>query len=169
MFSHGKLDEGTDFLLAQLRALPFEKALDWGCGAGVIGAALKLAHPEKHVDFVDSNVMALEATRRTLASNGFATDSVWPSDIFSDVHGRYDVIVSNPPFHKKLETDFSITERFLREAGEHLTGSGRLIIVANAFINYFPPLRESFGKVEVVAENTKFRVIEAKAPRIDTD
>ena len=161
VFSHGKLDEGTGFLLEQLGTLKFKRALDWGCGAGVIGTALKLAYSDSTVDFVDSNIMAIEATRRTLEKNGFKSEHVWPSDIFSDVDDSYDLIISNPPFHGDFKADFSPTQQFIREAQKYLNRSGSLIIVANAFINYFKDLRQCFREVEVLAENKKYRVIMA--------
>jgi 16S rRNA (guanine1207-N2)-methyltransferase len=161
VFSHGKLDEGTAFLLEHLKTLRFKRALDWGCGSGVIGGVLKLAYPDSTVDFVDSSIMAIESTRRTLAANGLESDRVWPSDIFSDIDAPYDLIVSNPPFHAELKADFSATQRFIREAGNYLTAPGRLVIVANAFINYFKDLRQCFKDVDVIAEDKRYRVIAA--------
>ncbi len=163
VFTHGRLDEGTRFLLDRIdpRALRFKKVLDLGCGAGVIGVALKLARPKKKVDFVDSNVMALEAARLTLEANGLDTDCVWPSDVFSDVRKRYDLIISNPPFHRGVRTEYSVAERLIREADRHLTSSGRLVVVTNAFLNYLPHFRQSFREVHVIAQNSRYRVIEA--------
>jgi len=161
VFSHGELDGGTALLLDLLEDVKFERALDWGCGAGVIGAALKLSQPKKGVDFVDTNIMAIEATRRTLEKNGLKSERVWPSDIFSDVSDTYDLIVSNPPFHAEIKADFSATHRFIKEARDYLDNSGRLVIVTNAFINYFRTLRRSFKNLRVIAENRKYRVIEA--------
>jgi len=163
VFSHGQLDEGTGALLAHLDAgrVTFKKALDFGCGAGVIGAALKLARPGKKVDLVDSNVMALEAARQTLKANSFGADCVWASDVFSDVPRRYDLIVSNPPYHAGLMTDFSVTERLIREANQHLTRSGRLVIVTNAFGKYAPHLRQHFGRVRMAGKKGHYRIIEA--------
>jgi len=162
VFSHGQLDAGTALLLEQLEGITFKRALDWGCGAGVVGTALKLAVPKGAVDFVDSGAPALEAARLTLRANGLADESVWASDGFSDVPGAYDLIVSNPPFHTGLKTDFAVTERFIEEAPQHLTRGGRLIVVANTFIKYTPIFRRSFSSMQVVAENSRYRVIVAE-------
>ena len=40
VFSHGRLDRGTALLLEHLDKLPSGHLLDFGCGAGVLGAAL---------------------------------------------------------------------------------------------------------------------------------
>jgi len=164
VFSHGRLDAGTGFLLDHLEPFRFETALDWGCGAGVIGTALALAHPDAHVHLVDSNAMAIESTRLTLDANGLRTDRVRPSDVFSDVDDRYDLIVANPPFHAGLPRDFSVPARLISEAGRHLTPAGRLVIVANAFINYLAPLRRRFRTVRVLAHDRRYRLIEARQP-----
>ena len=96
-----------------------------------------------------------------IEANEFATDCVWPSDVFSDVHKRYDLIISNPPFHAGLKADYSVTRRLICEANQHLTRSGRLVMVTSAFLNYFPHFRRSFSKVHVIAQNRRYRVIEA--------
>ena len=132
VFSHGQLDEGTGVLLAHLDAgrVTFKKALDFGCGAGVIGVALKLARPGK-------------------------------KDVFSHVTRRYDLIVSNPPYHAGLMTDFSVTERLIGEANRHLTRSGRLVIVTNAFGKYASHLRQHFARVRMAGKKGHYRIIEA--------
>ncbi len=163
VFSYGKLDSGTKFLLENLltSGLEFQSALDCGCGGGVIGTALKLIHPSRDIEFVDSNIMALESTRETLRRNDLEDCHVYPSDVFSDVRGQYDLIVSNPPYHTGLATDYSVTERLVGEANRYLTKSGRLMIVTNAFSKYASHLRNSFREVEMVARRRQYRVIVA--------
>jgi len=169
VFSHGRLDDGTRFLLDNLPPLRSRRALDWGCGCGVIGAALLLSDRAKQVDFVDSGVMSLEATRRTLAANGLEGEGVHASDVFSDVRGRYDLIISNPPFHSGQRTDFAVTENLVREARRHLTRAGRLLIVISSFIKCGPWFRESLGPHRIIADNGRFRIIEARRRRRPQD
>ena len=164
VFSYGKLDTGTGFLLEHLDPARPDTVLDWGCGAGVIGTAIALACPHARVDLVDSHVQAIASTRLTLEANGLPTDRVAASDVFDDVHGAYDLIVSNPPFHAGLSADFSVAERFLSGAGAHLTRRGRLVFVANTFIKYAPHLRRCFRRVRVLVEDERFRVVEAGNP-----
>jgi 16S rRNA (guanine1207-N2)-methyltransferase len=45
VFSHGRLDRGTELLLEHLDKLPSGHLLDFGCGAGVLGAAVKRRYP----------------------------------------------------------------------------------------------------------------------------
>jgi len=162
VFSHGELDPGTKFLLEALDKPVFRRALDWGCGSGVIGTYLQLLRPEASVDVVDSQAMALRSAAETWALNGFAPGRIAASDGFSDVRGTFDLIVTNPPFHAGVRTQLSVTERMIRESGRFLVPGGRLVLVANAFLPYPNVLRESFSDVRVLAENASYRVFEAK-------
>ena len=74
--------------------------------------------------------------------------------------------MSNPPFHSGRDADFTITESFIRGAPRHLARSGRLVLVANAFIDYFKHLRPSFRSVTTLAENSRYRVIQARRPAV---
>jgi len=47
VFAHGHLDAGTALLLEQLDDLPPGPILDFGCGAGVLGAALARHYPDQ--------------------------------------------------------------------------------------------------------------------------
>jgi len=163
VFAHGRLDEGTEFLLERLDPGTFGRALDWGCGGGVIGAALKLARPESVVRLVDSSAAAVEAARRTLAGLEFETDAVRPADGWRGVDGLFDLIVTNPPFHQGVETDRKATQQFLDGAHERLRKGGRLVVVANAFLPWAERLAGKFAKVETVARDRRWQLIEARA------
>jgi 16S rRNA (guanine1207-N2)-methyltransferase len=165
VFSYGRLDDGTRFLLDHLPAAALDRALDWACGAGAIGCALKLSRPEAVVDLVDSHVMAVESTRRTLAANGLDPERAWPSDGLSDITGRYDLIVTNPPFHAGHKTDHTVTDRLIRQAGRHLTSRGRLVLVTNAFLKTEHLLRNAFRQVRIVAEDPRYKVIASGSPK----
>lgn len=162
VFSHGELDPGTRFLLETLDRPSFRRALDWGCGAGVVGTYLSMLQPESTVDLVDSHAMALRSSRETLEANGLSAERVSASDGFADVRGTFDLIVTNPPFHAGVKIELSLTERMIQESGRYLVPGGRLVLVANAFLRYPNVLRESFTEVRVLAENPSFRVYEAK-------
>ena len=161
VFSQDELDPGTKFLLESLGKPEFRRALDWGCGSGVIGTYLQLLRPEASVDLVDSHAMALRSARETIALNGLDPTRVSASDGFSDVRGTFDLIVTNPPFHAGLKTELSVAERMFRDSGRFLVPGGRLVLVANSFLRYPGVLRESFSEVSVLAETQSYRVFEA--------
>lgn len=51
----------------------------------------------------DVSAPAVEASRATLAANGIEGEVI-ASNVFSDITGRFDMIISNPPFHDGMET-----------------------------------------------------------------
>lgn len=161
VFSHGKLDEGTRLLLDSLEVPPGARVLDFGCGSGVIGAAAKVLQPDSVVDLVDSNALALEASRRTMLVNSLEAN-IRPTDIFSDVKNIYALILSNPPFHTGVQTDYRVVERFLAGATNHLERGGRLRIVANRFLKYPILIEKHFGRCKILAEDHSYRVYEAQ-------
>jgi 16S rRNA (guanine1207-N2)-methyltransferase len=161
VFSHGELDPGTTLLLQTLDASPAGCVLDFGCGAGVLGAAIKRSWSTVAIELVDSDALALEAARRTLLENGLAVDALRPSDVFSDVSGKYGSIISNPPFHAGVATDYGATTILLQQARNHLEPGGSLRIVANHFLKYQPQLETYVGPCRVIAEDTRYRVYEA--------
>lgn len=160
VFSAGRLDEGTALLLQTFTAPIAGRVLDMGCGAGVIGATLKKRNPTLEVDMVDNNALAVTASEWTLRESGL-TARVHASDGFSAVTGTYNWIISNPPFHDGIATDYRFTEKFIADAKRFLKSGGRLRIVANAHLTYAPDIEQVFGNCRTVAETTRFRVYEA--------
>ncbi|MBL0668058.1 16S rRNA (guanine(1207)-N(2))-methyltransferase RsmC [Aeromonas jandaei] len=160
VFSAAELDLGTQMLLATVPAMK-GSLLDFGCGAGVIGSVLAKRNPGLKVTMVDINALALESSRRTLAINGLQGE-VHASDVYSDITGSFDQIVSNPPFHAGLKTFYAATETFLARAPEFLRPHGSLTIVANAFLRYQPILEAHFKRTEVSNSDAKFKVYLSK-------
>ncbi len=156
VFSADGLDEGTAMLLQHLPPLK-GRVLDVGCGAGVIGSALCAQYPELEIEMCDINALALESARRTLQANGL-TARVFASDMLSDVTGELQHIVTNPPFHAGLKTLYGPTEQLILAAPGKLSPRGSLLLVANRFLKYHPFLLQAFKRVEIVAEDQKFRL-----------
>lgn len=167
VFSHGRLDEGTLLLLQHLpKVRPsvgrISKALDMGCGCGVIGMSLLQRQADIELTACDVSAMAVESTRQGLEHNGLQA-TVLPSDMWSQVEGRFDLVISNPPFHTGVKTDYAPTQAFIHQAKKHLNRGGELRIVANRFLKY-PDLIESvFGNCERIAETGKFCIWSARA------
>jgi methylase of polypeptide subunit release factors len=80
------------------RTAPIRNAIDIGCGAGS-GAILIAKHaPGAHVLMTDINEAALRLARVNAALAGATNAVPCHSDILSDVEGKFDLIVSNPPY-----------------------------------------------------------------------
>jgi 16S rRNA (guanine1207-N2)-methyltransferase len=97
VFSHGRIDAGTEFLLRQAPPPPTSGVfLDLGCGAGAIALTMARRSPAARVIAVDVNERAVALCARNAASNGLArVDAVTPDDV--DASARFDLIWSNPP------------------------------------------------------------------------
>lgn len=161
VFSHGRLDAGTSLMLELLEGYsePFGSVLDIGCGAGVISAVLALRGAR--VTSVDVSATAVAATQRTFAENNLP-GSCLQSDVFSNVAGRFDTLVTNPPFHDGTRRTTDVTQRLIREAPQYLNVGGALWLVANQGLPYADALRAVFKYVEVVGENRHFKVWKAQ-------
>ncbi len=163
VFSHGELDEGTRLLLEHLPRVKAQgRILDYGCGAGVIGAFLAKKAPQAQVEMLDVSALAIAASQATLAANGIDNAKVMPGSCLGDLHGRFHQIITNPPFHTGVGTDYSAAESLLREAPKRLVQGGDLVVVANSFLRYEPIMSAAFGKVERLADGRKFRVYHSR-------
>ena len=126
VFSHEKLDDGTRMLLETITEIPNGRVLDFGCGCGIIGAWAHNCNRDAQIEMVDSNALAIEAARETAKIKGMSADCVYPSDVFSNVTGEFDLILSNPPFHTGIETDYEVSEKFFKAVAASLTSNGKI-------------------------------------------
>ena len=161
VFSHGRLDRGTELLLEHLDKLPSGHLLDFGCGAGVLGAAVKRRYPHNSVTMLDVDAFAAASSRLTLAANGLDAEVLTGDGIDAAPMGL-NAILSNPPFHVGVHTDYFATENLLRKAAKHLAKGGELRLVANSFLKYQPLIEEHLGVCAVKAEGNGFRIYRAK-------
>jgi len=127
-----------------------QRALDLCTGSGCIGIATAVHNPEWQVDLVDISEDALDLARENIArfEVGERVRAI-RSDLFSGLAGeQYDLIVSNPPYVTHAEVDalpaeyahepelglragddgLDLALKILRDAPEHLTENGLLIV-----------------------------------------
>ena len=161
VFSAAELDTGTELLLSTIDNKIKGKVLDLGCGAGVIGSMIKKRSPNAQITMTDIHAMALESARKTVSENQLQ-GKVYASDVFSDIEGKFDLIISNPPFHDGIDTAYRAVTELINQAKWHLNQGGELRIVANAFLPYPELLRQHFGDYNVLAQTGKFKVYSVK-------
>ena len=160
VFNHGKLDIGTALLLDNLPDIGKGKVLDFASGCGVVGAMLKRKHPAIELFCSDISQLAVKATELTLAANGL-NGTVIAADGLPAQPKQFDCIVSNPPFHTGIKTDYSIVESFIRDSAARLSSNGSLTLVANSHLAYLELLQQAFKKVSIVAKANGFTVYRA--------
>ncbi|MFL5625275.1 MAG: methyltransferase [Ktedonobacteraceae bacterium] len=165
VFADGKLDEGTRLLIDALQVHPDDTALDIGCGAGFIGLHIAHLAAKGHVTMVDVSLATVAVAQRRVAASGLANITVLPSDGAQAVLSqRFDLVVTNPPFHQGGIQTTAIAERFIGEAAQVLRPRGRFYLVANRFLKYEPTLRAHFKELHEVGGNTRYKVLQATSP-----
>jgi ribosomal protein L3 glutamine methyltransferase len=127
---------------------PVNKALDLCTGSGCLAILLALAFPDARVDATDLSASALEVAAINVAEYGLRDRvHLTRGDLFGGLAGRYDVIVSNPPYVNREsmerlpqeyraepqialaggEDGLEIVRRLLAQAGAHLNERGVLV------------------------------------------
>lgn len=157
VFAAGRLDAGTRLLLRTLSRIPPETAvLDYGAGTGLIAAAAAGLGAED-MTLLEPDALAAEAARRNVPGGRVVEGAGWPP-----LEGtRFDLILSNPPYHQgKAETVQPVLD-FIRGAAAHLERRGRIRFVVQRRLPVEHDLTQRFDHVEVVADDGPYRVWEA--------
>jgi 16S rRNA (guanine1207-N2)-methyltransferase len=158
VFAYDRVDAGTALLLDVLAIPAGARVLDVGCGYGIIGLlAARLGAAQ--VELVDVNLLAVAAANENIRHNGIGQARAFASDgVPEGAARRYDLVVSNPPFHVGKSVDGDIARAFIGRARHALAPGGQLLLVANQFLRYDQVLRESFEQVTCLASNRSYRI-----------
>lgn len=89
----------TEALIAAALAQPFARVLDLGTGSGAILLTLLAERPAARGTGVELSAAALAVARRNAARLGVADRAeLRPGDWCAGLAGRFDLVVSNPPY-----------------------------------------------------------------------
>lgn len=158
VFSKNRLDAGTRLLLETLpKSLP-TSIVDFACGNGVIAKAISLRQ-QATLTLCDVNPMATAAAELTMGSDpASGSHHVVLADGLPKSLPPQQCIVSNPPFHTGLKTDYEIARKFIQDGYNLLCNGGELYIVANRFLPWPEVIERLFGCCNTLADDGKFRV-----------
>jgi 16S rRNA (guanine1207-N2)-methyltransferase len=166
VFSDDGLDAGTAMLLGNLPQVTGRRVLDLGCGSGLLGIAAARAGAAS-VTMTDVDLLAVASARENIARSGVVNASAVASDLYASIRDqRFDVVLSNPPFHAGQRVDRDIAEGIVRDAPAVLDAGGEIVLVANRFLAYDRALRATFGGFERVASDEHYHVLRATRPAV---
>nr|WP_241263155.1 methyltransferase [Parahaliea mediterranea] len=170
VFSRDQLDRGSELLIAQLPGLGRGlRVADLACGNGVLGLAALDGGLARDVLFCDESSMAVASAWRNLCRlrpSDTAHCEQHLGDGLRNYRGEpFDLVLCNPPFHLQHTVDDFAGRRLFSQAARHLTARGQLCLVANRHLRYRPALARAFARVDQLAQNNKFTVWLASAPR----
>lgn len=121
VFSKDRIDFGTNTLLQALPELANKTILDVGCGYGAIGLALAKVYKDSSVTMIDVNLRAIELVKQNIIKNRIKNATVFESNCYENVLGKFDIIISNPPIRagKKIVHEICLSAiRFLNDEGK---------------------------------------------------
>ncbi|MBW2997570.1 methyltransferase [Candidatus Woesearchaeota archaeon] len=159
VFSPRKLDMGTRRLVEAAVIKRGWKVLDFGCGYGVVGIAIKKKHPGVDVVMSDVNERAIKLAKMNVKLNKIDAEII-QSDVFKNKEldaMRFDTILFNPPQTAGKKLCFKMIE----DVKEHLVKGGLLQLVARSQKGgkqLSKKMEEVFGNVDVVAKKSGYWV-----------
>jgi release factor glutamine methyltransferase len=137
--------EDTYLLLDALEIRPDDTFLEVGCGAGLI--TLTAAKTTPNVVSVDSSLEAVRNTLENLKRNSlYGKCHIFESDLLGAITPtvKFSLIVFNPPYLPQDDertdldhvliggfTGTELTQRFIRQAVNHLVIGGRIFVVVS--------------------------------------
>ncbi len=157
-FAGTKVDLGTRALLAALPTPGSGRAIDLGCGTGILAVALARAGYE--VLASDASAAAVASARATVQANGVADRvTVERDDALDGIpDAAADLLVCNPPFHLGVAVHTGAAERLFAAAARVLRPGGELITVYNSHLPYRPTLNRIVGPTRQLARDPRFTV-----------
>jgi release factor glutamine methyltransferase len=158
------------------------RILDLGTGSGCIAIALTKNVANCKIFASDISDKALESAKKNASLNGVADSiSFIKSDLFEDIEGKFDYIVSNPPYiarheFKDLQKEVLMEPRLALDGGEDgLLYYRKIFNEASKYLNkggYF------FGEIgygqreaikNIIEKTGKFELIEVKEDQYSID
>lgn len=126
VFSKNNIDYGSRVLLETYlqENITNKNVLDVGCGYGFIGIMISNL-TNSYVEMIDINKRAVHLTNMNIKRYKDFRGKTYVSDVYSEVNGKYDIIITNPPIRIGKDKLLEI----LLGAFDHLEDDGYLYYV----------------------------------------
>ena len=156
VFSKKMIDFGSHLLLKCLEFNQGETVLDVGCGYGPLGLSLAKAYGVQ-ATMVDINNRALDLTRQNSERNKVAA-TIFQSNIYEQVKGKFDHVISNPP----IRAGKQVVHEIIEKSKDFLETGGDLTIVIQkkqGAPSAKSKMEEVFGNCEIVKKDKGYYIL----------
>jgi len=165
LFAVDRIDAGSGLLIEHLPDTLGGAVADFGSGLGVLSAAALERCPRiTALDLFEASARAAALSRHNLLDARVPVQ-VHCCDVTAGVAGRFDAVLSNPPFHEGARSLPTLGQAFIRVAAQALRPGGECWLVANAHLPYEAVMAECFVQVDAVASTRGFKLLRAALPR----
>ena len=156
VFSKKMIDFGSQLLLKCLEVEKGERVLDVGCGYGPLGITLVKAYGAQ-ATMVDINNRALDLARKNAERNQVSA-TIFQSNIYEQVEGKFDHVISNPPIRAGKQVVHEIIEKSM----DFLEDDGDLTIVIQkkqGAPSAKSKMEDVFGNCEIIKKDKGYYIL----------
>jgi len=156
VFSKKMIDFGSQLLLKCLEVEKGERVLDVGCGYGPLGITLVKAYGAQ-ATMVDINNRALDLARKNAERNQVSA-TIFQSNIYEQVEGKFDHVISNPP----IRAGKQVVHEIIEKSKDFLEDDGDLTIVIQkkqGAPSAKSKMEDVFGNCEIIKKDKGYYIL----------
>lgn len=163
VFSKNNIDYGSKLLIETYlkeNDINEKRVLDVGCGYGFLGIMVSRV-TDSYVEMIDINKRAVHLTNMNIKRYKDFKGKTYVSNVYENVEGKYDIIITNPPIRIGKEKLLEI----LIGAFDHLEDNGLLYYVIRkdqGALSIKKILEENGINVEIINRDKGYFIYRAK-------
>lgn len=163
VFSKNNIDYGSKLLIETYlkeNDINEKRVLDVGCGYGFLGIMVSRV-TNSYVEMIDINKRAVHLTNMNIKRYKDFKGKTYISNVYENVEGKYDIIITNPPIRIGKEKLLEI----LIGAFDHLEDNGLLYYVIRkdqGALSIKKILEENSINVEIINRDKGYFIYRAK-------